>query len=316
MRWLRMARCDSLLRELGLGNFLGRGGPEDRDERQDGPALPRSTPTLPSTRKKPGPRTYRTRPDPFAAVWPAVEERLRAEPRLLAKTLFDWLRQRASGAVPRLASPHLRAARAAVAGHGADRARPIMFRQVHQAGDLAASDFTHMNALGITIAGQPFDHLVYHFVLTYSNWESVTLCASESFEALSDGLQNALWELGGVPRRHRSDSLSAAVNNLSATREFQTRYRDLLAHYGVSGQRINVRQAHENGDAESSHGHFKTAVDQALLLRGSRDFASREEYVGFLQQIVATRNAGRGDRFAEESAALRHLPDAAAVVVA
>src|SRR5438128_444606 len=134
-------------------------------------------------------------------------------------------------------------------------------------------------------------------------------CASESFEALSDGLQNALWELGGAPRRHRSDSLTAAVNNLSATREFQTRYRDLLAHYGVSGQRINVRQAHENGDAESSHGHFKTAVDQALLLRGSRDFASRAEYVDFLHGVVKTRNEGRGDRFVEEVAALRDLPE-------
>jgi hypothetical protein len=166
-----------------------------------------------------------------------------------------------------------------------------------------------MNALGVTITGQRFDHMVYHFVLTYSNWESVTVCASESFEALSDGLQNALWELGGVPTRHRSDSLSAAVNNLSATREFQTRYRDLLAHYGLSGQRINVRQAHENGDAESSHGHFKTAVEQALLLRGSRDFASREEYGNFLQQIVATRNSGRHDRFTEELRSLRDLPD-------
>ena len=184
-----------------------------------------------------------------------------------------------------------------------------MFRQVHEAGDLAASDFTHMSALNITIAGRRFDHLVYHFVLAYSNWESVTVCASESFEALSDGLQNALWELGGVPRKHRSDSLSAAVNNLSATREFQTRYRDLLLHYGVSGQRINVRQAHENGDAESSHGHFKTAVDQALLLRGNREFASRDEYTSFLHEVVKIRNAGRDDRFAEERAALEDLPD-------
>jgi hypothetical protein len=266
--------------------------------------------TLPSTRKTSRlPRAYRTRPDPFAAVWSAVEERLAAEPRLLAKTLFDWLRHEHPG---QFFDSHRRTFERRVrqwrATHGPGKA--IMFRQIHEAGDLAASDFTHMNTLAITIAGQRFDHMVYHFVLTYSNWESVTVCASESFEALSDGLQNAFWELGGVPRRHRSDSLTAAVNNHSAAREFQTRYRDLLSHYGVSGQRINARQAHENGDAESSHGHFKTAVDQALLLRGSREFASREEYAKFLQEMVKVRNAGRGDRFAEELSALRHLPEA------
>ena len=264
---------------------------------------------LPGVRRKlRGPRSYRTRPDPFAAVWPMVEERLRTEPRLLAKTLFDWLRLEHPGLFldshRRTFERRVRQWRARL---GPNKA--IMFRQVHEAGEFAASDFTHMNSLNITIAGRKFDHMVYHFVLTYSNWESVTVCASESFEALSDGLQNAFWELGGVPRRHRSDSLSAAVNNLSATREFQTRYRDLLAHYDVTGQRINVRQAHENGDAESSHGHYKTAVDQALLLRGSRDFACHEEYVGFLKQTAATRNVGRQDRFAEELAALRRLPD-------
>ena len=298
-----------LLRELDSGTSLataaGRAGMTDKTARHY-----RDDRTLPSTRKKSHvPRSYRTRPDPFAAVWPMVEQRLAAEPRLLAKTLFDWLRRERPG---QFLDSHRRTFERRVRQWRATRGpgKSIMFRQVHAAGDLAASDFTHMNALNITIAGQRFDHMVYHFVLTYSNWESVTLCASESFEALSDGLQNALWELGGAPRRHRTDSLTAAVNNLSATREFQTRYRDLLAHYGVSGQRINARQAHENGDAESSHGHFKTAVDQALLLRGSREFANREEYVAFLQQVATTRNAGRADRFAEEVAALKHLPDA------
>jgi len=194
---------------------------------------------LPSTRladRRQLPRTYRTRPDLFAEVWPAVEARLKAEPRLLAKTLFDWLRHEHPGqffdSQGRTFERRVQQWRAL---HGPGKA--IMFRQIHEAGDLAASDFTHMNSLNITIAGQPFDHLVYHFVLTYSNWESVTVCASESFEALSDGLQNALWELGGVPRRHRSDSLTAAVNNHSEKREFQTRYRDLLTHYGLTGQR-------------------------------------------------------------------------------
>jgi len=297
-----------LLRELEAGTSLAsaarRAGMSDKTARQY-----REHRTLPSVRKQSRlPRTYRTRPDPFAEVWSAVEERLKAEPRLLAKTLFDWLRRQHPG---RFFDSHRRTFERRVrqwrALHGPGKA--IMFRQMHSAGDLAASDFTHMNSLNITIAGQRFDHLVYHFVLTYSNWESVTVCASESFEALSDGVQNALWELGGVPRRHRSDSLSAAVNNLSVTREFQTRYRDLMAHYGVSPQRINARQAHENGDAESSHGHFKTAVDQALLLRGSREFASREEYGHFLQNLVKTRNAGRQNRFTEELSVLRHLPD-------
>jgi hypothetical protein len=261
---------------------------------------------LPSTQKRP--RTYRTRQDPLAAeLWQKVQERLEAEPRLHAKTLFDWLLKEYPGQLSQTQRrtferrvQHWRAK--------AGAARTVMFSQVHHAGDLAASDFTSMNSLGVTILGKRFDHLVYHFVLTYSNWESVTICASESFEALSDGLQNALWELGGTPRRHRSDSLSAAVNNLSAKREFQGRYRGLLEHYGLAGERINVRQPHENGDSESSHGHFKTAVDQALHLRGSRDFSSRDEYRRFLQEVVDTRNAARRERHGAERAVLRPLP--------
>jgi len=260
---------------------------------------------LPSSLKRP--RTYRTRKDPLADLWQKVQERLEAEPRLHAKTLFDWLLKEYSGQLSQ--SPRRTFERRVQRWRAtAGKARTVMFSQVHHAGDLAASDFTSMNALRVTILGKRFEHLVYHFVLTYSNWEAVTLCASESFEALSDGLQNALWELGGVPRRHRSDSLSAAVNNLSAKREFQARYRGLLEHYGLAGERINVRQPHENGDSESSHGHFKTAVDQALHLRGSRDFGSRDDYRCFLHEVVATRNAARQQRHAEELAVLEPLP--------
>jgi hypothetical protein len=285
-----------------LALAAGRTGMSDKTARHY-----RDHPTLPSIRRK-IPRTYRTRIDPFAAVWDEVQAKLQAEPRLLAKTLFDWLRQRHPG---QFLDSHKRTFERRVRQwRGSNGSGKLaIFRQVHHGGDLAASDFTHMDSLAITIARQPFNHMVYHFVLTYSNWESVSVCFSESFEALSDGLQNALHELGGVPRRHRSDSLTAAVNNHSATREFQTRYRDLLAHYGLTGQRINARQAHENGDVESSHGHFKTAVDQALLLRGSREFASREEYGRFLQDMVNVRNEPRRDRFAEDVAALRNLPD-------
>ena len=165
-----------------------------------------------------------------------------------------------------------------------------------------------MNSLRITIGRQPFEHLLYHFTLTYSNWESVSVCFSESFEAFSRGLQDALWKLGGVPRKHRSDSLSAAVNNLSDDREFHARYRDLMEHYRVVPQRINVRKAHENGDIESSHGHLKADIEQALLLRGSRDFATREEYEAFLETLMGKRNASRSGRFEQEQEALDDLP--------
>lgn len=253
------------------------------------------------------PRQWRTRRDPFAAVWRQVEQRLQEEPELRAVTLFRWLQEQPQGEYPdsqrRTFERRVRTWRATRGPN-----QKVMFAQVHHPGDLAASDFTHMDGLRVTLGGQPFPHLVYHFTLTYSNWESITVCPSESFEALSEGLQNALWELGGVPRRHRSDSLSAAVNNLSEEREFHQRYRDLLEHYGLEGQRINVRQPHENGDAESSHGHFKDAVDQALRLRGSRDFADRQEYLWFLRNLVAARNAKRQQRFMEELAAVRSLP--------
>ncbi|MCO6435456.1 MAG: IS21 family transposase, partial [Phycisphaerae bacterium] len=253
------------------------------------------------------PRTWRTRPDPFGEVWAEVEARLVAEPRLRAYTLFGWLQDRYPGQFPesqrRTFERRVRQWRGS-RGPG----RTVIFPQVHSPGDLAASDFTHMSSLGVTIAGQPFPHLLFHFTLTYSNWEFVRICFSESFEALSQGLQAAFWELGGVPRRHRSDSLTAAVNNLSENREFQSRYRELVDHYRVRPERINVRQAHENGDVESSHGHLKTAIDQALLLRGSRDFASREEYEHFLLAVVEKRNLGRGDKPSEERLLLGELP--------
>ena len=165
-----------------------------------------------------------------------------------------------------------------------------------------------MNDLQITLAGQRFDHMIYHFVLTYSNWETGTVCFSESFESLSQGLQNALWELGGVPQLHRTDRLTAAVNNLGDRELFQQHYRALLAHYGLKAQAINARQAHENGDAEQSHNRFKTAVDQSLMLRGSRDFEDRAEYEHFLHELMVQRNSGRTERFGEERRELRGLP--------
>ena len=253
------------------------------------------------------PRAWRTRKDPFADVWEEVREKLEISPGLQANTLFVWLQQRYPG---RFSNGQLRTLQRRLRQWRAATGPPkeVFFAQNHYPGRLGASDFTHMTSLNVTLGGQPFDHMVFHFVLTYSNWETASICFSESFESLSDGLQQALWELGGVPQRHRTDRLSSAVNNLSDRKEFTRRYQALMDHYGLIMEKINAREAHENGDAEQSHNRFKQAVDQALQLRGSRDFPDRIAYARFLHEVLDQRNAGRQKQLAEERAALASLP--------
>ena len=251
--------------------------------------------------------TWRTRPDPFTEVWDEVRVRLEVNPGLEAKTLFEDLQRRYPG---RYADGQLRTLQRRVKAWRAQEgpAKEVFFAQVHRPGELCQSDFTHMSQLAVTIQGQTFNHLIYHFVLPYSNWEAGTICFSESFESLSEGLQNALWELGGVPKAHRTDRLSTAVQKTGHPEEFTRRYTGLLDHYGLEGRKIQAARPNENGDVEQRHHRLKRALDQALMLRGSRDFQSREEYAQFLQRLFAQLNAGRRDRLAEELATLRRLP--------
>src|SRR5438045_3132104 len=221
------------------------------------------------------PRAWRTHPDAFRNVWEEVRALLEVNPGLQAKTLFQELQRRYPG---EFQDGQLRAFQRQVKAWRALEGPPkeVFFPQEHHPGELGASDFCHLSGLKVTIARQAFPHLLYHFVLTYSNWETGTICFSESFESLSFGLQQALWELGGAPQRHRTDSLSAAVQPLGGKEEFTRRYTALLSHYGIRGEAIQPGKAHENGDAEQRHHRFKVALDQALMLRGSRDFESRE----------------------------------------
>jgi hypothetical protein len=254
-----------------------------------------------------GEHFWRTREDPFEEVWAGLEEKLRINPALEAKTLFEDLQRRNPG---RFGDGQLRTLQRRVKIWRALEGPPreVYFPQVHKAGELCQSDFTSMNSLGVTIQRQPFEHLLYHFVLTYSNWETGTICYSESFESLSEGLQNALWELGGVPERHRTDRLSAAVQKPDHPEEFTQRYRALLDHYGLQGDKTQAESPNENGDIEQRHYRFKKAVEQSLMLRGSRDFACRQDYGEFLGKLFVQLNAGRLERFKEESGVLRRLP--------
>lgn len=262
-------------------------------------------PRLPSERKED--RSWRTRSDPFTEVWGWVREQIAANPGLEAKTLFEALQRTYPG---RFADGQIRTLQRRLkrwrATDGPER--EVFFTQQHVAGRLGQSDFTHMNDLDITIGGQRFPHMLFHFVLTFSNWEAVSLCYSESFESLSDGLQNALWELGAVPLEHRTDRMSLAVRNGSDEREFTTRYEALMRYYKMTGQKIGAGKPNENGDVEQRHYRLKRAVGQALMLRDCRDFGSIAEYKEFLRLLLTQLNAGRRERLRTEMQYLRPLP--------
>jgi hypothetical protein len=264
---------------------------------------------LPSQLKRP--HDWNTRQNPFEEDWPWVVAQLQRDPALQGSTLFALLcehhPERYRPTQMRTLQRHIARWKAT---HGPER--EVIFEQVHTPGERAQSDFTHMEDLGVTLAGQPFPHMVFHLVLTYSNVEAVTICFSESFEALAEGIERGLWSIGGVPEQHRTDHLTAAVRRMNsvAREDFTQRYQALMAHYGMQPTWNNTGVAHENGDVEQSHHRFKMAVDQTLRVRGSRDFASRAAYEQFLQDLVYKRNQTRAVRFTTEKACLRPLPTA------
>ena len=265
-------------------------------------------PRLPSLKKLP---RGRRRPDPLAAIFDAeVVPMLQAAPGLRPVAIFEEMVRRhpeLGEGIRRTLERRIRAWRAV---HGEER--EVIFRQHHQPGRMGLSDFTAMGDIVITISGQRLDHRLYHFRLAYSGFEHahVTL-GGESFVALAEGLQNALWCLGGVPREHRSDSLSAAFRNLdnTAAADLTRRYQDLCAHYAMTPSRNNRGIAHENGSIEGPHGHLKRAIRDALLLRGSADFDDLTAYRGFIDEIVSRRNARNAKRIDIERAELGKLPE-------
>src|SRR5713226_3878923 len=189
--------------------------------------------------------------------------------------------------------------------------RDVMFRQEHPPGRMGLSDFTDMGCLGVTVAGEPLGHRLYHFRLAFSGFAHAhVVLGGESFVALAEGLQNALWALGGVPLEHRSDSLSAAFRNLDrvAQEDLTQRYQGLMRHYAMTPSRNNPGIAHENGSIESPHGHLKKALEDALLLRGSRDFDDLDAYRRFVDELVGRQNADKRKRIELERASLSPLP--------
>lgn len=267
---------------------------------------------LPSQTKKK--RSWRTREDPFKEVWeteiePLLEADTKAEleAKFLMRVLVDADPARFSMAQLRTMQRRLRDWRAL-----RGPAKEVYFQQQHEPGKEAGLDFTCGNGLGVTIAGEPFKHLLFELVLLASSWVWACVALSESFEALIKGLQGALWKLGGVPQELILDNLSAATHELGKGqgRGLNKRFADVCTHLGIEKvRRINVRKANENGAVESRHGRTKKQLRQALILRGSADFASVEDYEGFVQKTLeASHNRYIAERLAEEQVQLRPLP--------
>jgi hypothetical protein len=265
---------------------------------------------LPSEAKEP--RSWRTRPDPFADVWTAeVVPLLHADTQatLEATTVLDELRRRHGDVY---GAGQLRTLQRRIhewrALHGPSK--EVMFEQRHEPGREGAFDFTDCAELKVTIAGQAFAHLLFQFVLSFSKWRWVTLAFSETFEALVRGLQDALGAIGGVPAVWRSDNLSAATHQLpGGGRELNRRFEAVLDHYGAASTRIEPGESHQNGVVEKAHDILKSKLAQALVLRGSRDFASVDAYMAFVGDVRDVLNGGRpSELLAQERALLRPLP--------
>jgi transposase len=267
----------------------------------------------PGPEERRGARHWRTHPDIFGEVWLGIEEALFREPDLQAKVLFEQLLEQEPGKFTRQQRRSFeRRVRAWKRRYGAEP--ELFFSQEHKPGDRLQLDWMYCDSLEIEIGGQRLEHLLVHVVLPYSNWEWARVCYSESYLSLKRGLQSALVELGGSPRFCQTDQSSTATHvrgrseGQRSGREYNARYLGLLAHYGLEPAVIGVGEPHENGDVESGHGHLRTAIDQALRLAGSRQFASVAQYEAFLFGLLRKRNASRGERCERERSTLRVLP--------
>lgn len=298
------AQVHRLRQERARGSTIGRCAMKAGMHRNTAAKYLRSG-ALPS--EAPQGRAWRTRADPFEADWAWLAGMLAEAPELEAKALFEHLLEQRPG---RYGSNQLRTFQRRVKAWRAQSGpeKEIFFPQAHRAGEAAQTDFTWATELGITILGAPYEHLLCVTVLPYSRWQWATPCLSESMVALREGIQNAFFRLGFVPRFHQTDNSTAATHKVAAgKRDFNEEYLALMRHLSMQPRTTEVGAKEQNGSVESTNGALKRSLGQSLLLRGSRDFESLAAYVAWLEEILKKRNAGRAARLKEELAAMRPL---------
>jgi Mu transposase-like protein len=261
-------------------------------------------------------RTWRTRKDPFSSVWDSEIVPLLNRGIFEATFVLGELQKKWPELFPdaqlRTLQRKMKQWRTLYGPY-----KEVMFLQVHEPGMLGVSDFTHPKEIAVTINGEPLEHIFYHFRLAYSGYSYMQVFrgSGEPFDAFAQGLQEALHHIGGAPKQHRTDSLSASFKNLNqdAKDDVTERYSAFAEHYGMEACRINPGKSHENGAVESPHRHIKVRIEQSLLVRGHNDFDSFESYRTFIQEIVRQHNMRNAKNFEFEKAALQPLPRTKAV---
>lgn len=262
------------------------------------------------------PRSWRTHEDAFLEHWPELEVMLSDSPGFEAKTLFEVLAEKYPG---RYDQGQLRTLQRRVKAWRAERGpdKDVVLAQLHRPGEAAQTDFTWATELAVTIVGQVFVHMLCVFVLPYSNWRWASVCLSESIASIRHGVQRALFQLGRVPEYHQTDNSTSATHRIpdakaaavegSSKRPFNEDYLAIMRHYGMKARTIEVGEKEQNGDVEAANGALKRALEQALLVRGTRDFDSRDAWQAFVDDVMRKANRGRGVRVAEDMAAMREL---------
>lgn len=259
-------------------------------------------------RKTPDKRIYKTRKSPFDKHLEEILHMIEHSPGLQAKTIFTYLQKKYPGEYQDL---QIRTLQRLLSKWRSEKSyKDAKFIQKYEPGRQSQSDWTSMNKLEVTIAGEPYPHLIFHFILSYSRFETIMICETESFDTLTKGLEQAMLEIGGSCKEHRTDNLTAATQAIGNNkRVFTVRWLAFTDHYGIIPTRNNPGVSHENGKIEKSHDLFKNAVNQELLLRGSRNFDTVKEYSQFLEDIKNRNNAVKAVRFAEEQKFLKPLPE-------
>ena len=265
-----------------------------------------STNKTPSELKKD--RHWKTRNNVFEENWDSIEAMLHKAPGLQAKTILSHL---VSERPDKFNDSHERTLQRLLrkwrANNGSNN--NIIFNQTIRPGEQSQSDYTSMNKLCISIQGDTFEHLLFHFMLPYSKWEYASICYSESFDSLSKGYEDAVWTLGYTAPEHRTDNLSAASKRIGSKRVSTDNWKEFMKHYLVTPSRNNPGVSNENGSIEKSHDLLKNDIRQQLMLRGSNDFSSVIEYEGFVQKIITRRNNVRSNKLSEEIKLLKPLPE-------